>query len=150
MGKWSSDISITEAAKSIAQKGTDEHRGVCAAMAADYLSEATTPLTVHTMPHFFIKDLASPDDVVDSLTFTKDSVKAWLDERGEDLKLTGAKSVNQQLKTIGALSEALTGGLTGKHSKDAGVVLAALAEKGVVGPACQKTLTGYLEQAHNL
>ena len=60
------------------------------------------------------------------------------------------KSKNAYLKTIGALSEALIDGLTGKPNTDAEVILASLASKKVEEPVSKKTLAAYLDQYNNL
>lgn len=57
------------------------------------------------------------------------------------------KTVNLQLKLIYALSTALAGGsLTGIKNKDAEIVMAALASKGINCPICKRTLSDYLDE----
>lgn len=68
----------------------------------------------------------------------------------ESKKKPATKSVNYQLKTIAALSDALIGGLTDKKHKDAEAILVALAEKGIESPVGSRALAKYLGQAKEL
>ncbi len=61
---------------------------------------------------------------------------------------TSTKTNNTQLKLIGALSDALIGGLTGTKNKDAAAILSSLSQKGVDHPISQRKLSDYLQEAY--
>lgn len=57
------------------------------------------------------------------------------------------KGRNSYARTIAALSQALVGELSGKPHKDAGVILEALAGKGIQAPVSNACLANYLKEA---
>lgn len=65
-------------------------------------------------------------------------------------KSLSPKTKNAYLRTIRALAEAVIGGLTGKHSKDAQAILTKLELQGLTTPIKEDALAKYLQEAEKL